>query len=538
MNFILRRTLLLLILSFMLDHCLADHIIVQGEVSGQWNADTVFVAGDLTIPDGEVLLINGGTIVTFLGTYTVNVQGSVQAGGNEHDTISFYRADTAGFYVDTIPDGGWRGIRFDHNRLSNQPSFFNYCRFSYAKRVDADLIEGNGGALYINDYDKVIIDNCLFADNFATYNGGAVYLDSANVIIHNSTFLRNRCGPPMAPYGYGGAVCSDNSNPEIRWNVFTDNSSTGVGGGLSVRYKDCNIYNNIFTENISGLGGALCMGHIPETVHRVNNNLLAGNNAVYFGGGVATLDANPVYINNTIVNNSAMYGGGFYCKDSISPDFYNTIFWGNQAGVGPTGYLFEVFSQADFFNCVVEYGPPAFGGSGGGAAFAGAYNDCIELDPEFTGHGEFPYQPEPESPCIDAGAADTTGFFLPEYDLANLPRFWGGYIDMGAYELVYEGLQESANNALIRVYPNPFTDHFTVEIDLQEDEDVLIEVFDLSGRIIKSVEKHYLISGIQQIAFYLSGLPTDNQVFLLRISLSKGQYFKKIIHGVTQSSTE
>jgi hypothetical protein len=48
---------------------LADHITVQGEVSGVWNADTVLVTGDLTVPDGENLLIQPGTVVEFQCSY-------------------------------------------------------------------------------------------------------------------------------------------------------------------------------------------------------------------------------------------------------------------------------------------------------------------------------------------------------------------------------------------------------------------------------------------------------------------------------------
>jgi hypothetical protein len=479
------KLFLILLISFALPKLiLADHITVQGEVSGEWSTDTVYVTGDITIPNGETLVIQPGTIVEFQGSFAFYVDGSIQASGNDVDSIFFQVADTTGFHNDTIPDGGWRGIRFDHNRNTNETSIFYRCRFSHGKNVNEDLILGNGGAVQIRTYDKVSINECLFVDNFAIYNGGAVALDSANICITNSVFSRNRAGLTVAPWGYGGAISSDNSTSEIRWNIFTYNSSTGVGGGLSVRYRDCNVYNNIFRGNTSGIGGALCFGHIPETEHRVNNNLLDGNYAVYFGGGVATLIANPIYINNTIVNNTAMYGGGFYCKDSISPDFYNTIFWGNQAGVGPTGYLFEVNAQADFFNCDVQGGPALFGGSGGGAAFSGKYDHCLDQDPKFLDYGEFPYQLDPElSPCIDAGATDTSGFFLPEYDLAQLPRSWGGNIDMGSYEYVYEGVNEiNGNDGLIKIYPNPFSDHFTVEIDSQEDENVRIEAFDMIGR--------------------------------------------------------
>jgi hypothetical protein len=530
--------IIVLIIIIMPKFIYADHVTVQGEVSGEWSADTVLVAGDLSIINGQNLVIQPGTHVIFTGSFVFDVDGSLQASGTDKDSIWFSMADTSGFHVDTIPDGGWKGIRFDSNRNTNTASVFYRCSFTYGKNANADPLIGNGGALSVIAYNQVQVNECLFADNFAIYNGGAVALDSADVSITNSVFNRNRAGLTVSPWGYGGAISSDNSNPEIRWNVFTGNYSTGVGGGISVRYKDCNIYNNVFTGNTSGIGGALCLGHIPETVHRVNNNLMDGNQAIYFGGGVATLIANPIYINNTIVNNTAMYGGGFYCKDSISPDFYNTIFWGNQASVGPTGYMFEVYSQADFFNCDVQYGPAEFGGSGGGA-FSGTYDQCIELDPKFLDYGEFPYQLDPEfSPCIDAGSQDTSGFFLPEYDLAYLPRVWGGNIEMGAYEYVYEGVDEVLNETGIRVYPNPFTDHFTVEIDLQEYEDIRIEVFDMVGKCIERADYLSVNKGIQQFTFDLNGLQTPDDALVLKVTHSKGCYLKKMIHCVTQRSTK
>jgi predicted outer membrane repeat protein len=510
---------------------MADHITVSGEVAGTWSADTVQVAGDINIPDGEVLQINPGTVVQFLGSFEFSVEGSIDATGSQNDSIYFMIADTSGFHNDSVQDGGWKGIRFAHVRQSNETSVFSYCRFAFGKNINEDLLSGNGGAMSVRDYDKVIIDRCCFADNYAIYNGGAVALDSADISITNSLFIRNRSGLTIAPWGYGGAVCSDNSSPEIRWNIFSGNSSTGVGGGLSVRYKDCNVYNNIFTGNVSGLGGGICVLHIPEISHRVNNNLVAGNTAVYFGGGVATMDANPVYINNTIAYNTATYGGGFYCKDSISPDFYNTIFWGNTAAVGPTGYLFEVYSQADFFNCVVEGGPVLFGGSGGGEAFFGAYEQCIEMDPEFKGDGEYPYELSWDSPCYDAGAGDTTGFMLPEYDLAGNPRLSHSAVDMGAYEIVWIGVGENPQlDEQVRIWPNPTTGKFQVpnsKFQIYSGSNNIkkqIEVLDLNGKVVLSLDN--LGTG-DQIEIDISHLPPG--IYMVRISTGNSIITKKLL---------
>jgi predicted outer membrane repeat protein len=485
----LKRFFIFMIIIGLSKISIADHITVSGEVSGTWSTDTVMVTGDINIPDGETLLINPGTRVQFQGSYVFNVAGTIIASGNMNDSIFFQVADTAGFHNDTIPDGGWQGIRFDHNRFSNDQSVFYHCRFSFGKNVNNDTLVGNGGAISIKAYHKVTVDECRFTNNFATYNGGAVSLDSADISIHNSVFSGNRCGLPVAPWGYGGAISSDHSNPDIRWNVFTGNSSTGIGGALSVRYEDCDIYNNIFSGNLSALGGALGILHIPEINHRVNTNFFTENTALYFGGGVASIEASPVYINNTIANNSATYGGGFYCRDSISPDFYNTIIWGNTAAVGPQGYFFEVFSQADFFYCDVEGGPSLFGGSGGGAAFSGAFEMCLDEDPEFLGFGSLPFSIYVDSPCFNAGSSDTTGFMLPSTDLEYNPRVVLGAIDIGADEVYPFSLEEPPRfDDNVQVWPNPTDGKFRVQSVKFKEEIRKVELVDIFGKCVIELE--------------------------------------------------
>jgi predicted outer membrane repeat protein len=535
MKFNLRYFFIILAVIFTSSMAVADHITVQGEVSGEWNTDTVLVTGDLTVPDGETLVILPGTVVEFQGSYAFFIEGSITASGEQSDSIFFRVADTTGFSADTIPGGGWRGIRFDHNRNSNDPSVFNYCRFSYGKIVSDDTLTGNGGAISVRAYDKVSISYCYFQDNFATFNGGAVSLDSADVSISNSVFNRNRCGLAVAPWGYGGAISSDHSHPDILWNVFTANSSTGIGGGLSVRYEDCNIYNNKFTGNFSALGGALGVLHIPEINYRINNNLFADNTALYFGGGVATIDASPIYINNTIAGNSATYGGGFYCKDSISPDFYNTVIWGNTGAVGQQGYLFEVFSQPDFFNCDVEGGPGLFGGSGGGEAFTGAFEYCLDADPEFVGSGRDPYAIDHDSPCIDAGSADTTGFFLPATDLAGTPRVWAEVIDMGAYEWMPVGVDDIVyEDEQVKVWPNPFREFVIVEVNLQENEMVLVEVFDLNGRRISDKFEFNFPGGKQQFIIKINGSESLAGIYFIKVYHGDKVFCNKLIKSSSQ----
>jgi predicted outer membrane repeat protein len=501
----------------------SDHITVGGNVSGTWASDTVFVTGDLLVPDGEMLLIEEGTSIIFNGVYDFKVDGSLQAYGVPENIIRFTMADTTGFGIDTISGGGWEGIRFDHNGPGNDSSIFVHCRFEFGKIVNPDPAIGNGGAISVAGYNNVRISHCIFSENFATYNGGAIYLDSANVMIEHSSFYRNRAGLSVAPYGYGGAICSDHSNPEIWWNIFEENSSTGVGGGLAVRFNDCNVYNNIFSGNSSALGGGLGVLHIDEIYHRIDNNLLVENSAVFFGGGVASLDASPYYINNTIAFNTAVYGGGFYCKDSVSPDFYNTIIWGNSAAVGSQGYLFEVYSQADFFNCDIQDGPMAFGGSGGGEAFLGAYEACIDENPQFMGNGDYPYALSDDSPCYDAGTADTTGFLLPYFDLAGNPRVSHAFIDMGAYEIVWVSVKDHADADGLIVWPNPTYGKFKIQRAKGKVELNSVQVYSLSGQLVGNWNPE---PGTPNPEFDINYLPDG--IYLIRIGLEDAVITKPI----------
>ena len=81
----------------------------------------------------------------------------------------------------------------------------------------------------------------------------------------------------------------------------------------------------------------------------------------------------------------------------------------------------------------------------------------INQNPEFVGSGEFPYQINDNSPCIDAGSTDTTG--ITQFDLAGEPRFFNGQIDMGAYEWnTFVSVSENESEDKVygfKIFPNP-----------------------------------------------------------------------------------
>ncbi|MCP4455272.1 MAG: right-handed parallel beta-helix repeat-containing protein, partial [Planctomycetes bacterium] len=97
---------------------------------------------------------------------------------------------------------------------------------------------GSGGAIYIRG-NKPTIENCLFRNNGAGHDGGALSINySAVVEISNATFYRNLSDPStlggFPETGYGGALfCGSRSTVTVRDSIFHQNSAN-LGGEFAV----------------------------------------------------------------------------------------------------------------------------------------------------------------------------------------------------------------------------------------------------------------------------------------------------------------
>lgn len=404
-------------------------------------ADTLFVTGDINIPDRDSLIIPAGTIVKFTGYYAINVQGKLIAAGTAADSIIFTVADTLGFSNIYIGAGGWRGIRFEDVLNDNDSSCFSYCHFEYGKAT-GDSANCFGGAIKLVRFDKVRISNSNFYNNYAFMRGAGIHAYKSNLLIEHCHFSNNFAGNDTPEiYGYGGGINVVSSMPDIRFCTFKNNSSTGIGGGISFEYSNPEMINCVFINNFSALGGAI--GFLRSEPDRtIANVLVANNTAMFFGGGIANITASPRLSNFTITGNHAAMGGGYYCNEYAFPKLYNSILYGNFGGepgnpFGSQVWIWDVYSAPEFHYCDVQFGLPAFGGS----MFIGVYENNIEVDPIFENAASLNFRLQSASPCLNAGTPDTTGLFLPAFDLDMKPRFFAGRIDIGAYE--YQGTSAS-----------------------------------------------------------------------------------------------
>lgn len=526
-GFLISLLLLLFCQLSLLKSSVCQTIYIQGEQSGLLAADTIYITGNVIVPETESLEIEAGTQILFTGFFRIDVLGSLRAIGDSMNQISFEISDTTGFSNPQSVRGAWDGFHFLQTAANSDSSIFQYCSFLHTKAL-GDSLQCFGGVFNIRNFNKIKISDCIFKNNYAHHWGGAIFGESADILIYKTAFEENNCGQAGPPYGYGGAVCFRYSQPHITSCVFDNNSSTGVGGGVSLEYSDAVLDGNLFSNNFSALGGAF--GYIRSTPEKpVTNNIFTQNNCMFFGGAIAFLKANPLFLHNTVAFNSSMsYGGGLYFNDSAVPVLVNNIVYFNQAGEGQQVYIWDILSSPEFHNCNIEGGKEAFGGTGG-IGYAAAYENNLDADPEFAGNGEYPLSISSESPCIDSGSLLFINNYYPVADFAGNPRISSDIPDIGAFEfqLVNKIFIPDVTKK-IHGFPNPFTECMYIVSDISNIENCIIEIYNNTGAQVFTAA---IPSGSS--FFEWKGVSNKGEI------LGKGIYFIRIIgqNTVNQIST-
>jgi len=497
-------------------------IFVSGNIESNttWSADTVKLAGSVYVVPGIVLSVEPGTYIESQGYYRINVAGSIRAIGTLADSIVFTVHDTTGFWQNTYSVlGGWEGFNIKNGLSTTDTSIFEYCRIQYGKKylTNGDNIEGAG--INANDYGTLIIKNSLLRFNMVINHeyggpvskGGAVYCSHVNSVhIRDNSFIRNRS------FDRGGAIYIGNQcQSDISDNIFIKNKAwntklvSGVmiswGSGAAIATDDPEgpspvIANNYCFNNytVSGIIQTRNLGGL------VFNNLICNN----FGIGIdATYYFSQVRIfNNTIVNNNAHSGGIFLYSEAI---IYNNIIWGNKSFPVEIVDQIQLLTGVPQFHPVLSYNSVEHGNGGTGSI--NTYPDFVSPSEgfgiEYDG-AEADWSLLDSSPCINAGTPDTSGLFLPSYDINLEPRIYGAGIEMGAYENqhVLVGLNDAeTTNTLI--YPNPGISRLNIESNGSE---TCFELKSISGQSI--IRRNF----------------TDNKIILNTESLNPGIYIYRL----------
>lgn len=315
--------------------------IPPGDVSGVWGiSDSLYyIQGDITIPNDSTLIINPGVQVMFLGHYALNVQGQLLAVGNETDKIAFTIDDTTGFHNPDIIQGGWNGIQFIDTPIGNDTSKIIYCKLQYGKAVGFGPPDNSGGAIFISNFNKVIISNSLISYNSAggtdSPTGGGLSLRFANIRLLDNEISYNHAWD-------GGGIQIWESYVVFSDNIIKQNYAIEGGGGIwvggnsGIEFSNDNIIENIAGNN----GGGMVCWQTPEMT-LISANLCY--NTANWGGGVAIFSGQIQMDSCLISGNGSNNSGGGIGSDLSTIILRNTTIEKDTASV--FGGAIEVYNS-------------------------------------------------------------------------------------------------------------------------------------------------------------------------------------------------
>ena len=182
----------------------------------------------------------------------------------------------------------------------------------------------NGGSIYLSTSQQsnssLQIINCVFLKNNGTLSGGALFLKMIGKIsIIQSNFSKNIASTGAAFILY---TSQSNSLVEIVDCVFTENKAISNGGALYLKILgNLSIIRSHFLNHLAYNGGAILFASPqPNYLLTIVDCVFTRNNATYSGGAINMEKyGNVSIIRSKFSNNfAAWYGGAFGLSTSLS----------------------------------------------------------------------------------------------------------------------------------------------------------------------------------------------------------------------------
>ncbi|MEN8254846.1 MAG: right-handed parallel beta-helix repeat-containing protein, partial [Verrucomicrobiota bacterium] len=349
--------------------------------------------------------------------------------------------------------------------------------------------DNQGGAVLLEDgADGPLFSHCVFTNNVAGGHGGAVNGGSQGTpVFEHCRFESNQSGSWGGAFsgGYGTASCS----PTFTSCVFEGNQALdGGGGGLYLAMNSlgtAHLDSCVFRSNAALMGGA---AFISDGALTISQSTCAADTAGT--GSELYLNLGTPVIENTIVAFGSG-GRGVHCQGGAAPVLSGCDVYGNQGG--------------DWIACL--YGQESV-------------NDNFSLDPLFC----------------DLAAGDLTLQFvsspcLPENNGAGLlVGALGAGCQLSA--AVDPGIATGSPPMSLEVYPNPFNPRTTIRYTASVEGPVEIAVYDLAGRLIRTLVDGEEHSGRRSAVW--DGRDEDGRavaggIYLCRLNSADGIFSRKLV---------
>jgi hypothetical protein len=298
-----------------------DGVILQGGFAGN-------VGGDENSGNPGAT----GFVSTLSGALPVPVNGYsnswqvVDANNDDSSTVISGFTITGGDATGGISDLPYENVGGGLIAINGSPNIENNI-------FTGDQSSWGAAAIYLNGSSSELTNNTFTSDTSPGINGGpggAVYTYAGNPNFNADSFA-NDTGVD------GGAVENQYNSSSFANCIFNDNSATEQGGALSFYGANSAIFNCMFTGNISSdTGGAIetTFGNV-----QISDSYFAGNSATNEGGAAATFLTNFDVYGTTFANNSADQGGAIFDNNS-TPIFDGDNFDANFTSRNPDPNFF------------------------------------------------------------------------------------------------------------------------------------------------------------------------------------------------------
>lgn len=520
---------------------------VSGIQEGLWNCDTVLVIKDVIVPEDKSLTISEGTRVVFKDYFSITVNGSFKALGNETDSIYFTARDTTGFFNWKKGKGGWNGLVLQNTK---DTVILDYCHFSFGKSVNGQRSTVNGqgpefkvqssefnfgGALRI--YNSIVnITNTTFYHNLTDSKGGALYAEHSSINISNCEVDSNFGFNDEDAYMHGAGFQFSNCDVMMEDMYFHDNYCANCYGG-GANFDSCNVYvnNAVFEDNYAVNAAGMGIQRSNDYDVKIYNCLFDNNISYHYGGAMAMATSSPLIQNVTMTNNYTIAAGGgalqFYSE--ARPVFENCIIWGNDwygehnaISDGSQIFVWGSDCAPEFYNSILQGGYKEVHGNSGIAVYDTA--TMLDSDPMFVDIQNRDFRLQAGSPAINRGSFDTDG--IPSKDLSGNPRIVGDRIDIGCYESDITSLKE-INHKNVNIYPNPINHNSICEFLLRNTSDVNVKIYKQNASLIFIKNYGKMQSGMNRIHIsdFIKSLKKNN-VYLLSIESEEEKINIKFVY--------
>lgn len=402
-----------------------------------------FIVSDLSITNQDTILVEAGAILILAAGVDIVTNGVILMNGTAEEPVSI---------LPEIEGIGWGIIEI------NSPGKTSYLTYT-------NIVDG----IILSDSCHMILEHVTLTNNQdLSWEHSILFVKNASASIVNSSI-------------FGNEGCE----------------GLQILNSESVLVKDC--YFSYIPDAVEfiNVNGAVIRGNwfenIPDDAIDMNNcsNTIIDSNTIIhvIDRGLELGSENFGNSENILVNRNVIIGcnEGVIFKENSSGQLNNNTFYGNQTAVSCIeNNVQRSGSFAKIQNCIFSASVHAdlFHDANSGIEVNYSLSDQFTLpgennlllDPLFINADDYNFKLTEDSPCINAG--NPAWPFDPDNTISDMGAFY--------YNLDTTSVTEQNDDfGLLKIYPNPFEDHFTISYPYSNVNELSITLFDLKGQQIQ-----------------------------------------------------